>query len=294
MSRPSLVARLQGAVTAHTLASLVGCPRTAAGMAQWCIAWRRRHHPTGPQPVDWVQMWDGYLQGRPLVGWYRAELVSDFPALHEVLDNPLWLVLCALWERPHQINELEPCLHVTTAGQPCMFPMNEDAAMRRLCGCPDWRDLGIVLAILASHSIRWSSHRRWLCKHVVTYLELVCLSEPGCFVREQLFELLDALYQRHRFGEVEQWPDSFSSFDQGCQAWARVAEQIGLWPSLYGWELHHLALLGLLWAKHPRERNGAMGQSDVSGPVEPSPQCHKRVRAVVRQHQADRYEFTIP
>lgn len=294
MSRPSLVARLQGAVIAHTLASLVDCPHTAAGLARWCIGWRRHHHPTGPQPGDWLLMWEGYLRGRPLVGWYQAELVSDFPALREVLDNPLWLVLRTLWERHHPTTTLEFQLQVTRGGQPCMFPMNEGAAMRRLCGCPDWRDLGIVLAILGAGSVRWSSYGRWLCKHVMTYLELVCLAEPGCFVRERLYELLDALYRRHSFGEIERWPDSFSGFEQRCQAWVRVAERIGLQPSAHGWDLRSLALLGLLGWEQSRERCKGSGQSNDLELVEPTSQQHKQARAVVRQHQADRYKFVVP
>lgn len=294
MSRPSLVLRLQGAVIAHTLASLVGCPHTGPGLARWCVGWRRDHHPTGPQPDDWAQMWNGYLRGRPLVQWYLAELQTDFPVLRHTLDNPLWAVLAALWEGHHPTDQPGFRLEFTREGQACMFPMHAASAMRRLCDCPDWRDLGVVLAILGSRSPRLSPHRHWLRKHVVTYLELVCLDEPGCYIREQLYELLDALNQRHNFGDLEHWPESFTRFEQGCEMWACEAARLGLCPSAHGWDLQSLALLSLLLAKQEGDRRENLGQAGASFLVAPTAQQRLRAQAVVKQHEAEHCHFVLP
>jgi hypothetical protein len=214
------------------------------------------------------------------------ELLVDFPSLQLVLNDPLWVVLSRLWDMRRHTDHLAQSLYLENGYR---LPPLAPVLMRRLCVCPDWHNLGCVLALLGSTCRQFKAHRHWLRTHFLNYLLLVCMTEPGCFVREPLYELLNELYRRGLFEPIDDWPPDFAAFEQACVAFNRYADWLRYRGWISGWDLYACTLVQHCW---PDEAWHLQNASALVGPPAPfkrsTPQA-KWVEAALKGHRRDRF-----
>jgi hypothetical protein len=169
------------------------------------------------------------------------------------------------------------------------LPAHSSFLMRRLFGCPDWNNLGCVLALLGSKSKQFKSHRHWLRTHFLNYLLLVCMAEPMCFVREPLYELLNELYRRGLFEPIDDWPPDFAAFEQACVAFNRYADWLRGHGWIAGWDLHACTLLQLYRPDQEMLQQEALTLARPPPPVEPPSWIARKVEAALEGHRRDRF-----
>ncbi len=282
MCRQSPVAALRACVLAHRLADLWRCPHTGQGLAVAGTArYLARHKLLDPKgaPND---KWRKLLQGRPLRDWAMLELQAIEPELYGTIHDRLWLVLHDLWDLRHPTNVLALAMYDEYSGGQ---PKRCETVMHRICGCPDWRSLGAVLAILGADANVLTAPRVWLQQHFFTYFLLMCMMEPACFVRKDLYDLLDGLVGRSMLAAIDGWPPDLLAFVKACQE----MENFGIWLQSRGhsrgWDLYTATLIQMLWplkaqrdlALHVPGNDSAMILVD----------SHKRrVAEAVKQHKA--------
>jgi hypothetical protein len=161
--------------------------------------------------------------------------------------------------------------------------------MRRLCVCPDWRNLGFVLALLGSTSGQFKSHRNWLRTHFLNYLLLVCMTEPGCFVRQPLYELLNELYERQFFERIDDWPSDFAAFDQACQEFNRYGDWLRYRGWISGWDLYACTLFQHCLSDEAWHRENVSALVGPPAPFERSTRQAKWVEVALEGHRRDRF-----
>jgi hypothetical protein len=214
------------------------------------------------------------------------ELLVDFPSLHSVLNDPLWIVLSRLWDKRRATDHLAQSLHLENGYRlPALAPV----LMRRLCVCPDWRNLGYVLVLLGSTSRQFTSHRSWLCAHFLNYLLLVCMTEPGCFVREPLYELLNELYRRGLFEPIDNWPPDFAAFEQACVTFNRYGDWLRYRGWISGWDLYACTLVQHCWPDEAWPRQNVSALVGPPAPFKRSTRQAKWVVAALKGHHHDRF-----
>jgi len=290
MNRQTPVRRVKGLVISHSVTNLAGCPPTSRGLAQYGDALRQRCHPRLAPRVacnhKWAAHWTGSVPREDCL----LELQTDLPALQLVVTDPLWDVLEALWDKRRHTDHLAQTLHLASGNR---LPDQGPVLMRRLCGCPDWRNLGCVLGILGSTSMRFRSHRRWLRTHFLTYLLLVCLAEPCCHAREPLFEVLNALHERAFFEAIEGWPQDFAAFERLCQALNRLADWLRDRQWICGWDLHGCTFVQLLQWDHLRRSPPKPLFGRLAVEVEVPTTLAKRVESALRRHRQHRFTLEV-
>lgn len=286
MSRQTMVRRLQGCMFAHSLATVFGCPHSGPALARRGDAWWHQRHPLVPIPRACNNKWARCLTGSVLRNACLNELLMDFPALQPVWTNSLWEVLNTLGNKRCPTDQLAQALHLENGYR---LPTFGSVLMRRLCGCPDWRNLGCVLAILGSTSRQFAPHRRWLRAHFLNYLVLVCMAEPCCFVRQPLYELLNNFYERDLVRDIDDWPSDFATFEQACQ----VINHYGDWMRcngwITGWDFYACTLLQQHQPKQEMQRQNASLLVGPPIPVVLPPQIARRVEAVLKRHRRDQF-----
>lgn len=284
MSYSSLVRRLRARVLGHSLCSCFGCPHTPNALAQCCNAKWHEHRP-------WMNDYRIHKHWRLLAGsWphvdFLNELFASFPALQSEINNPLWGVLSRLWDERRDTNQLAQTLHLENGHY---LPEQGAFVMRRLCGCPDWRNLGYVLVLLGSTSRQFTTHRSWLRAHFLTYLLLVCMTEPFCFVRQPLYELLNELYERQFFERIDDWPSDFTAFEQTYQVINRYGDWLRYRGRLSGWDLYACTLVQHCWPDEAWLRKNALALVGPPAPFERSPRQAKWVETALKDHHRDRF-----
>lgn len=284
MSGSSLVGQLRGRVVAHSLCNCFGCRHDGRALERCGCAWTHKHH-------GWISptrnnKWPRLLTGSELRKTCLNELLVDFPSLHSVLNDPLWIVLSRLWDKRRATDHLAQSLHLENGYRlPALAPV----LMRRLCVCPDWRNLGYVLVLLGSTSRQFTSHRSWLCAHFLNYLLLVCMTEPGCFVREPLYELLNELYRRGLFEPIDDWPPDFAAFEQACVAFNRYGDWLHYRGWISGWDLYACTLVQHCWPDEAWPRQNVSALVGPPAPFKRSTRQAKWVVAALKGHRRDRF-----
>jgi len=284
MSGSSLVGQLRGRVVAHSLCNCFGCRHDGRALERCGCAWTHKHH-------GWISptrnnKWPRLLTGSELRKTCLNELLVDFPSLHSVLNDPLWIVLSRLWDKRRATDHLAQSLHLENGYRlPALAPV----LMRRLCVCPDWRNLGYVLVLLGSTSRQFTSHRSWLCAHFLNYLLLVCMTEPGCFVREPLYELLNELYRRGLFEPIDDWPPDFAAFEQACVAFNRYGDWLRYRGWISGWDLYACTLVQHCWPDEAWPRQNVSALVGPPAPFKRSTRQAKWVVAALKGHRRDRF-----
>jgi hypothetical protein len=226
------------------------------------------------------------LTGSQLHDACLKELLMDFPALWSVRSNSLWIVLSTLWDERLCTDQLAQMLHLKNG---CLLPTHSTSLMHRLSACPDWRNLGCVLALLGSKSNQFKSHRRWLREHFLNYLLLVCMAEPCCFIREPLYELLNKLYERDLLKDIDGWPSDFASFEQACQVFNHYGNWMRYQGWICGWDLYASTLVQLYRPDQEIQRQNASVLVGPPVPVELPPQIALKVEARLKQHRRDQF-----
>jgi len=284
MSGSSLVGQLRGRVVAHSLCNCFGCRHDGRALERCGCAWTHKHH-------GWISptrnnKWPRLLTGSELRKTCLNELLVDFPSLHSVLNDPLWIVLSRLWDKRRATDHLAQSLHLENGYRlPALAPV----LMRRLCVCPDWRNLGYVLVLLGSTSRQFTSHRSWLCAHFLNYLLLVCMTEPGCFVREPLYELLNELYRRGLFEPIDNWPPDFAAFEQACVTFNRYGDWLRYRGWISGWDLYACTLVQHCWPDEAWPRQNVSALVGPPAPFKRSTRQEKWVVAALKGHHRDRF-----
>lgn len=288
MGTPSVVRRLRGCVFAHSLCSTFGCPHTGRALARYGGAWSHQRHPLVPYRVAGNNKWPRLLTGSELRAACLNELLADFPALQAVMRDPLWDVLRTLRDEHRHTDTWAQTLRLENGH---LLPEQGAFVMRRLCACPDWHNLGYVLALLGSTSMRLAPHRRWLRTRFLTYLILVCMAEPCCFVREPLYELLNDLYVRGFFEAIDDWPSDFATFARACEATNRYGEWMCRCGWISGWDLYACTLLQLYRPDDAVLQRSASVLVGSSVPVELPSRVARKVEQLLEQHRY--YQFAI-
>lgn len=284
MPGSSLVGQLRGRVVAHSLCNCFGCRHDGRALERCGCAWTHQHH-------EWISptrnnKWPRLLTGSELRETCLKELLVDFPSLYSVLNDPLWVVLSRLWDKRRATDHLAQTLHLENG---YMLPAHSSFLMRRLCVCPDWHNLGCVLALLGSTSRQFKAHRHWLRTHFLNYLLLVCMTEPGCFVRQPLYELLNELYRRGLFEPIDDWPPDFAAFEQACVAFNRYADWLRYRGWISGWDLYACALVQRCWPDEAWQRQNALALVGPPAPFKRSTPQAKWVEAALKGHRRDRF-----
>jgi hypothetical protein len=210
----------------------------------------------------------------------------DFPSLQLVMNDPLWDVLSRLWDRRRPTDHLAQTLYLENG---CLLPALAPVLMRRLCVCPEWRNLGFVLALLGSTSRQFKSHRHWLRTHFLNYLLLVCMTEPGCFVRQPLYELLNELYRRGLFELIDDWPSDFAAFEQAYMEFNRYGDWLRYRGWISGWDLYTCTLLQRCWPDEAWQRQNVLALVGPPAPFERSTRQAKWVEAALKGHHRDHF-----
>ncbi|MBV7477658.1 hypothetical protein [Pseudomonas sp. PDM31] len=227
--------KFQAIAFGYTLFCIAGY-ESPTDFARWCDRWWQSRRPSLPDRQKPNSKWFKLLAGAwPREPWF-AELVSDFPVLKDLLDNPLWTVL--VWEDiPSDAADVF-IQRVRMNGAP-LFPFSEKM-MEALCGCPDWTRLAYLVALLRTRDLRYLVHRLWLRKNFSCYVKLVCLTTPYRACYSELYRHLHALYLHGQLGEVDHWPMDLQAFHEALQRqksfWNTLDEKnwIKEWDAAFG------------------------------------------------------------
>lgn len=282
MACSSVVRQLRGRVVAHSICSYFACPHTGPALERCGCEWAHQHHPL----VKLVRntKWPRLLKGSELRRDCLRDLFMDYPALQSLTTDPLWEVLSTLWDNRRHTDHLAETLHLKSG---CLLPALGPVLMRRLCACPDWRNLGYVLALLGSTSGRFKSHRLWLRAHFLNYLILVCMTEPGCFVREPLYELLNELFKRGFFPLVDGWPSDFSAFAQVCEDFDQYGNWLRYRGLISGWDLYACTLFQYCWPDAAWLGQHVLSLAGPPAPFERSRRQARWVEVALKGHHRD-------
>ncbi|HDS1776881.1 TPA: hypothetical protein QEM49_001363 [Pseudomonas putida] len=125
--------------------------------------------------------------------------------------------------------------------------MQDATCMRRLCTCADWRNLGFALAVLGSKSNQHGGRRRWLGRHFSAFFLLICVAQPYCFIRGDLYQLLSDLFERSCLSVIEAWPEDQSAFQADCQTVQNLGQALQNRGWIHLWDLHACTFVYLCW-----------------------------------------------
>ncbi|MND82453.1 hypothetical protein D3C76_140270 [compost metagenome] len=288
MNRQSLVRPIKGVVLSHSVPALAGLELSSRGLAQFGNAVTLKFHPClsprGACNHKYAAQWRGALpQARYLNEWQVV-----LPALQDVLMDPLWDVLETLWDKRRHTGSQALSLHQAYGYG---LPNAGAVLMRRLCECPDWHNLGCVIAIMGSTDWRFRPHRRWCSTHFLTYLALVCHGEPCCGARQPLYELLDALHERHFFEPIVGWPHEFAGFEQLGDGLDQVAAVLQDLQCFERWDLSGCTAVHLLLSRAP-PGSSTTSWAQLAREVVPSVLL-RQVANALKRHQRNRFRLDV-
>lgn len=184
-----------------------GCGRSPCALERWGEAFEIRKGTVGLGGGG-TGKWRRYLKGRLPKGKLLNALIDEFPALAQVLNNPLWEVLRELEESADHGRSLVRRLRMD--GTP--LTGRRLKRLQRRVSTADWQDLGFWLVILASEPTQNRAVLAFMKRRFVPYLFLICV-QP-CFVGAEtlLYPLLDQLFREGHLALVEGWPGNNRSF----------------------------------------------------------------------------------
>lgn len=282
MCRQSQIAGLLVCVVTHTLTQIWDCGHSCQAFVQQVRARFLEQYPwlafSEKSSDSWRKMWTGH----PVRAWRMQKLAEIEPGILRILEDPLWQVLHVLWEERRPCNALAHTLY-----QACFDgrPLRCDTAMRRLFDCPAWCHLSIALALLGSDSDRMIAMRKWLQRDFFSYLLLICMQEPGCYVRARLYELLDALILRHMIPPINDWPADVAGFLEECQAMENFGQWLEDQGGSDGWSPRTCAWVHLKWPDRGL-RDLVQGDGAIDYRVAITTQDKRRVAAAYARHRA--------
>ncbi len=281
MCRQSQIKGLLICIVTHTLAQIWACGHSSQAFVREVRARLLIRYPwldfSEKSSDSWRKMWAGH----PVRPWRMQQLAEVEPGLLRILNDPLWQVLHVLWEERRPSNALAHTLY-----QACFDgrPLRCETAMRRLFDCPAWCHLSIALALLGSDSDRMIAMRKWLQRDFFSYLLLICMQEPGCYVRARLYEVLDALILRHMIPPIFGWPADVAGFLEECQAMESFGQWLKEQGGSDGWSSRTCTLVHLKWPDRAL-RDFVQGDGTVDYRVSITCQDKRRVDAACARHR---------
>lgn len=203
-----LAHQLKAIVFINQLIFLAGISRTPAALMCWGVAFEARLGLIGPGGGE-PDKWKKYLTGVMPRGKLLSALINDFPALEEVLNNPLWGVLNLLEVSSDHGKSL--VMRLRLHGKP-LHGLQRPRLQRRI-STADWRDLGFWLVILAGGLDKY----RWACEFVqarfMVYLHLICVQREFTGAAKWLYPLLDYHVGEGHLALLTGWPVSTEKFE---------------------------------------------------------------------------------
>lgn len=218
------------------------------------------------------------LKGSQLNGKTLERLQVAEPALRRSVGDPLWEMLALLGKGRGLVDSF--ALNLGMGGIPGIA-MNSRKAMNALCNCPDWHHLGYVLALLGSHDRSLQTYRTWLRKHFSRYLILLCLGEPLCFARNELFELLNGLREQERLGPIDDWPSDLAAFEQARESVMAHVRSMQACGWIGGGDLRSWTFVGYYLNSSSAQRQDPEGLA-------------RRVAVALQQHERHHFGFCQP
>lgn len=162
------VERLRHMLFVHTLADALGCPHTG-------YALNHRLDPGRMSIYDDVpyHRWEGRLLGAEIPAEEREHLISQYPDLQPVWNDPLWEVLK---EGGSQAEWTERFDCTVAADHPMRDFCNP--SMRDWVGVPNAQRLKEMLLLLRNEVHGLFSQRLWLMKNLAAYVLVVSIFDP--------------------------------------------------------------------------------------------------------------------
>lgn len=214
-----LVHRLRAIVFINHLILLAGISRTPVALEDWGIAFEARVGLLGAN--GWERgKWRRYLHGILPIKRLRAALIGEFPALADVLVNPLWKVLRMLEVSSGECGSLLPRL--TVDGKP-LHGRNRPRLQRRLSSA-DWQDLVFWLVMLThdaddAQKYRWA--RAFVQARLLGCLYLICVQPEFIGAERLVYQLLDHLFHQQCLAAVQGWPVNAEKFEESVRLFRR-------------------------------------------------------------------------
>lgn len=243
MSDNKSVGQLRAIFFGQTLTEVAGFDATGPAIARWGDTWwaRRRGREI---PDSFNHKWPDYLTGRLPRNPLRTALITDFPILQTVLDDPLWPLL------QRMVHPLEDtgcwAAQLRLNGRPLRY--YSPARLQRLCEVPDWRRLAGLLALLGSERSADHLSRTWLRRVFTPYLLCACLDLPGQTDPRDLYGILDEASRLGKFDRLEYWPSSVADFQHQLGRLKRIRQRLHARGWILGWGLRdRLLFWHLLW-----------------------------------------------
>lgn len=245
VARERQVRELRCALFTRGLAAAVECRHSGCAFARWYEA-RHNLPRSKSRNKRWIAFFNATLPGAAL----QQELLASFPQLGVVFDDSLWVGFAddpkrlVDWDGLAESVERSYALHGLT-----------DLAV--LMRCPEIEWLGRLLILMRAKQTRFLLTRFFLSLRISRFVLMSCVSPPGCWVAQRLYERISSLIQAKVFSvEIEDWPATFLEFD------SRLSELRTCLNIIvdHGWvrKLHPDALLFyILLCGLPRERRAA-------------------------------------
>ena len=243
MSDNKSVGQLRAIFFGQTLTEVAGCAGTGPDISRWGDPWwaRRRGREI---PDSFNHKWPDYLTGRLPRNPLRTALITDFPILQTVLDDPLWPLL------QRTVHPLEDtgcwAAQLRLNGRPLRY--YSSARLLRLCGVPHWRRLAGVLALLGSERLGDTRSQAWLREVFALYVLCACLDLPAQTDPCDLFRVLDQANRLGKLGRLKAWPSSAADFQHQLSRLHRIRQRLHARGWILGWDLRERLLFWhVLW-----------------------------------------------
>ncbi|MBH2032703.1 MAG: hypothetical protein I8H93_00240 [Pseudomonadales bacterium] len=203
-----LAHQLKAIVFINRLILLANCGWSPREVERWGEAFELRLGLIGPGGGE-PRKWRNYLNGVLPQTKLRTALVTEFPELEGVLNNPLWEVLHLLEVSSDNgrtlVNQLR--LH----GKP-LHGLQRPRLQRRITAAY-WQDLGFWLVILAGDVEKYRWAREFIRERFFVYLHLICVQPEFSGAQKWLYPLLDYHFREGHLPSIG-WPVSAEAFDR--------------------------------------------------------------------------------
>jgi hypothetical protein len=203
----SIAHRLKAIVFINQLIFLAGISRSPAALQCWGVAFEERLGLIGPGGGE-PGKWRSYLTGVLPKGELRSALINEFPALEEVLNNPLWAVLHLLEVSSDHGKTL--VMQLRLHGKP-LHGLQRPRLQRRITAAY-WQDLGFWLVILAGAVDKYRWAREFMRERFFVYFHLICVQPEFTGAQKWLYQLLDYHFREGHLPSIT-WPVSAEAFD---------------------------------------------------------------------------------
>jgi hypothetical protein len=224
-----LAHRLKAIIFINQLIILAGISRTPAALECWGVAFEERLGLIGPGGGE-PGKWRNYLSGVLPQGKLRSALIYEFPALEEVLNNPLWAVLHSLDVSSDHGKTL--VMQLRLHDKP-LHGLQRPRLQRRITAAY-WQDLGYWLVILAGAIEKYRWAREFMRERFFVYLHLICVQPEFTGAAKWLHPLLDYHFGQGHLAPLAGWPLSTEKFENNVRLFRGFPRRLMKWVHIEG------------------------------------------------------------